>query len=199
VVIPKADAIPNLFSPEEARRLMSDGGALIPSAGYAAERAELVLVAVGAYQLGEALRASQRLAEREVAHIVVYLLEPGRFRLPRSRVEEEHLAPAQVRSALFPRHIRTAVLLTHTRPEPMLGMLEPFHKYRSIAGLGYINRGGTYDTPGLLFVNRCSWAHCVAAAARLSGVERERLLESSELAALDGQLSPQGVIIPEPG
>ena len=152
VVIPKADAIPNLFSPEEARRLMSDGGALIPSASYGAERAEIVLVAVGAYQLGEALRAAQRLGEREIAHIVVYLLEPGRFRLPRSRVEEEHLAPAQVRSALFPQHIRTAVVLTHTRPEPMLGMLEPFHKYRSVAGLGYINRGGTYDTPGLLFV-----------------------------------------------
>lgn len=199
LVVAKADSVPNYFGAEAARRLMKEGGALLLDRGYAAERAELVLVAVGTYQLGEVLRASQRLAEREIAHGVVYLTEPGRFRWPRSRAEEAHLAPAPVRNALFPQTLRSAVLLTHTRPEPMLGLLEPFQRLRSISGLGYINRGGTYDTPGLMFVNRCSWAHCVAEAARLSGVARERLLESREIAALDGQISPQGVIIPEWG
>jgi phosphoketolase len=198
LVIPKADSVANLFAAEAARRMVEEGGLSIDWAGHATERAELSLVAVGAYQLGEALKASQRLSEREVPHTVVYLLEPGRFRFPRTKAEGEHLAPAQARNSFFPENIRSTVLLAHTRPEVLAGLLEPFHA-RSVAPLGYINRGGTYDTPGLLFVNRCSWAHCVAEAARLMGLERERLLEPRELAALDGQTSPQGVIISEPG
>jgi phosphoketolase len=197
LVVAKADSVANHFGIEDARRLMREGGALMPNSGFAAERAELVLAAVGAYQLGETLRASQRLAEREIAHIAVYLIEPGRFRWPRSRAEEAHLAPEPVRNALFPQTLRSAVLLTHTRPEPMLGLLEPLQRLRSCAGLGYINRGGTYDTAGLLFVNCCSWAHCVAAAAHQLNIEKERLLEASELAALDNQKSPQGVIYPQ--
>jgi len=199
VVIPKADAIPNLFSPDDARRLINEGGMAIEWAGFAADRAEITLVAVGAYQLGEVLGASRRLAERQVPHTVVYLFEPGRFRLPRNNAEQMHLAPAQVRMALFPENIHHRIVVTHTRPEPLAGLLEPFHRARSIAGLGYINRGGTYDTPGLLFVNRCSWAHCVAEMARLGGFEKERLLDTRELAALNGETSPQGIIIPEPG
>jgi hypothetical protein len=101
--------------------------------------------------------------------------------------------------ALFPQNIHHRILLTHTRPEPLVGLLEPFHRARSIAALGYINRGGTYDTPGLLFVNRCSWAHCVSEVARLGGFETERLLDTSELAALNGETNPQGIIVPEPG
>jgi len=199
VVIPKADAIPNLFSPDDGRRLVNEGGIAIEWAGFAADRAEITLVAVGAYQLGEVLGASRRLAERQVPHTVVYLFEPGRFRLPRNNAEQMHLAPAQVRMALFPENIHHRIVVTHTRPEPLVGLLEPFHRARSVAGLGYINRGGTYDTPGLLFVNRCSWAHCVAEVARLGGFEKERLLDTRELAALNGETSPQGIIIPEPG
>ena len=78
-------------------------------------------------------------------------------------------------------------------------LLEPFHRARSIAGLGYINRGGTYDTPGLLLVNRCSWAHCVAEVARLLNIPQESLLEETEVKALAGKINPQGIIIPEPG
>ncbi|MBI4525406.1 MAG: xylulose 5-phosphate 3-epimerase [Deltaproteobacteria bacterium] len=199
LVIAKTDAVPNLFAPDAARRMVEEGGLSIEWAGHASARAELTLVAVGAYQLGEVLRASQRLGERDVPHKVVYVLEPGRFRVPRSMAEEEHLAPAEVRNALFPENVRCLILVTHTRPEPMLGLLEPFRRIGSSSGLGYINLGGAYDTPGLLFVNRCSWAHCVSEVARLTGVERERLLETRELAALDGQISPQGIIIPERG
>jgi hypothetical protein len=68
LVIPKADGIPDLFTPAEAKRLMDDGGLRLDWAGHAADRAELILVAVGAYQLGEVLRASRRLTEREVPH-----------------------------------------------------------------------------------------------------------------------------------
>jgi phosphoketolase len=198
LVVPKVDGIPDLFTPAEARRLMDDGGLGLDWAGHSADRAELVLVAVGAYQLGEVLRGSRRLAQREVPHTVIYILEPGRFRRPRRAAERDHQASSEVRTALFPERARCRLLVTHTRPEPMLGLLEPLHAPARSAALGYVSEGGTYDTPGLLFVNRSSWAHVVAEAARLLGIERERLLDPDERDALEGRRSPQGVVIPAP-
>lgn len=201
VVAPKAD-VPDLFTAPEARRLVADGGLRLPWAEHDADRAELLLVAVGAYQLGEVVRAARRLAERGVPHMVVYVLEPGRFRPPRGAAERHHQASADVQAGLFPDHARRRLLVSHTRPEPMLGMLVPLHSPTHAAGLGYVSQGGTYDTPGLLFVNQSSWAHCVAEAARLLGLPRERLLDATELEALDGRRSPHGIIVPpapEPG
>jgi phosphoketolase len=197
VVVPKADTVPNLFTPEEARSLVAEGALQLDWAAHEIHRAELTLVAMGAYQLGEVLKASRRLAERDLPHTVVYLLEPGRFRVPRSPTETAHMASGILRETLFPGSIHCRVLITHTRPEPMLGLLEPFHAASLKSGLGYINQGGTYDTPGLLFVNGSSWAHCVAEVARLLGLARERLLEKPELQALTGEITPHGIIIPE--
>jgi phosphoketolase len=197
LVVPKADTVANLFTPDDARRIVNEGGLSIQWTGHGDHQAEVSLVAVGAYQLGEVLRASQRLTQRQVPHSVVYLLEPGRFRLPRNKTEEAHLAPAQVQTALFPENIQLSVLLTHTRPEPLVGLLAPFRRLRAIAGLGYINQGGTYDTSGLLFVNRCSWAHCVAEVARLIDLPQDRVLDELEVKALAGELSPEGIIIPK--
>jgi phosphoketolase len=197
LVVPKADAIPDLFTAAEAERLVEEGGLSLDWAGHARDRALVTLVAVGAYQLEQALGASRRLADRDVPHTVVYVLEPGRFRRPRSAGERAHQAPAAVRDRLFPAAVRRRVLLTHTRPEPMLGLLEPLWSAERASGLGYISEGGTYDTPGLLFVNRSSWAHCVAEVARLLDVERERLLDAPELEALDGRRNPHGIVVPE--
>lgn len=58
------------------------------------------MTAIGADQLIETLRASERLADRGVAHSVVYLLEPGRFRAPRGPREASHLASADVRHSI---------------------------------------------------------------------------------------------------
>jgi phosphoketolase len=196
LVVPKAET-PIFFSAAEARRLVAEGGIAIEWAGHESDRAELILAAVGAYQLREALAASRRLAERALPHGVVYILEPGRFRIARGKEEEAHLAPASVRETLFPDAARHRILVTHTRPEPMLGLLAPFRSSSSTAGLGYINQGGTYDTPGLLFVNRSSWAHCVLEAARLLGRASADFLTETELRALDGRISPHGVVIPE--
>ena len=65
--------------------------------------------------------------------------------------------------------------------------------------LGYRNEGGTLDSPGMLMVNRCTWAHCVLEAARLIGVPEQHLLTKAELAAISGEMSPHGIIIPFPG
>lgn len=196
LVVPKADTIPDLFTGDEARRLVDDGAAVLDWAGHAPERAELSLVAVGAYQLGEVLAASRRLGERDVAHTVIAVLEPGRFRRPRTDAERAHQARAEVHEAVFPDRIRRRLLVTHTRPETLLGILSPLHAPVQAAALGYISVGGTYDTPGLLFVNRSSWAHVVLEAGRLLGMEPERLLEPAERETLQGRRTPQGVILP---
>jgi phosphoketolase len=196
LVVPKADTIPDLFTAEEAHRLVDDGAAMLDWTGHLPERAELGLVAVGAYQLGEVLAASRRLAERDVAHTVVCVLEPGRFRRPRTDAERAHQARPEVRQTVFPEHIRRRLLATHTRPEALRGILTPLHAPVEAAALGYVSVGGTYDTPGLLFVNRASWAHVVLEAARLLAVDPARLLEPAEHEALEGRRSPEGIIVP---
>jgi len=196
LVVPKADTIADLFTAEEARRLVEDGAAVLDWAGHAAERAELSLVATGAYQLGEVLTASRRLAARDVAHTIVCVLEPGRFRRPRTDAERDHQAATAVREAVFPARIRRRLLVTHTRPEALLGILAPLHAPVQAAALGYVSVGGTYDTPGLLFVNRSSWAHAVLEAARLLDLDPSRLLEPAEREVLEGRRSPHGIIVP---
>ena len=52
--------------------------------------------------------------------------------------------------------------------------------------LGYISRGGTLDVAGMLFANRCTWAHAVDAAAAVAGWHREALLSRAQRAAIDG-------------
>jgi hypothetical protein len=56
--------------------------------------------------------------------------------------------------------------------------------------LGYRNRGGTLDVDGLMFANRCTWAHAVAEAARLLGEDATGFLESPEYEAVSGAGDP---------
>lgn len=194
IVVPKAD-VADLLTVDEARRAMADAGILLEWAGLRSESSELVLAAVGGYQLEQVLVATRRLTERAIPHRVVYLLEPGRFRRGRTARERTHQATPETRARLFPEHCRAVVLASHTRPEPMLGLLEPLYG-RSVAALGYTNVGGTHNTPGLLFVNAASWAHLLVEAARLLGLPREHVLDPPELEALEGRRSPHGIIVP---
>ena len=194
LVIAKAAAIPDLFASEEARRLLRDGGMRLPWAGHEPEHARIILTAIGGYQLVEALAASARLAERGVAHAVVYLLEPGRFRAPRNEREARHVAPAAVRAHLYPESVSRRLFLTHTRPEPVLGALAPLSTGDRTVALGFVNQGATLDVEGMLFVNRATWAHVLDAASRLLDVVRDELLTADEQAALDHRRAPAGVI-----
>lgn len=196
LVVPKADVIPDRFTPEEARRLVKDGGLRLEWAGYQHDQARIILTAVGAYQLMDVLQASRRLAERPIAHAVVYLLEPGRFRAPRSIAEQAHQASPDVIARLFPTKVAPRLFVTHTRPETILGLVSPLHTGSATVGLGYTNHGGTLSTQGMAFVNRCSWAHCLRETARLLHLSDAELLSEDERRALDGKRSPHGVIIP---
>ncbi len=71
MLVAKADTVANLFSTEEASQLIADGAMRLDWAGYRPDEAQLVLTALGAYQLEQALKASARLTERSIPHAVV--------------------------------------------------------------------------------------------------------------------------------
>jgi len=196
LVVPKIDVIPDLFTGDEAIRLLDQGALRLDWTCYELAQQQVVLTAIGAYQLEEVIRASERLKARQVPHSVVYMLEPGRFRQPRSKGESAHVAPTKLKAELYPSSVPARIFVTHTRPEPLLGTLQPLHTgSERTTALGFINRGGTLNVPGMLFVNRCTWAHILAETARVLGISREAVLTAQELAALDGKASPEGVIV----
>lgn len=194
LVVPKRP-VPHMLTPDQAQELAGIGAVCLTGDPTTAA---ILLVATGAYQLQEVLRAHARLTERDLSAAVVYLAEPGRFREPRDSDEARYThAETQVRT-LFPTE-RPRVFLTHTRPEPFLGALRRVDTGpATTVALGFINRGGTLDVPGLLFANRSTWAHVVEAAARVLGMERASLLTEDELAAVSGTGEPATLLQPIP-
>jgi phosphoketolase len=186
--------IPDLFTKEEAEKLYAEGGIALDWAGHNQGEAKVALVAIGAYQLVEILRASARLQEKNIAHTVSYIQEPGRFRAPRNVGEAQMSAPPEVRERVLPPATEHVVAAVHTRPELLVGMLQPFIGKRNFAAMGFINQGGTLDMNGLLFINKSSWAHILAQTAEFLQIDPAMLLSSEERDALAGKRTPDGVI-----
>ncbi|MEK8088380.1 xylulose 5-phosphate 3-epimerase [Thermithiobacillus plumbiphilus] len=196
LVAPKSEHVPNLFGEMEARQLLADGAMTLSWACSPQGRGfEVSLTAIGAYQLIEVLRAAERLDERGVCVMVNYMIEPGRFRDPRGRREAAWQAPEALRQQLYPETLPHRVFVTHTHPELMAGVLRPLDSGHTTIFLGFTNHGGTLDTPGMLFVNRQSWAHIVRAAARSLGREVRDFLEPEEIDALERRRTPEGILI----
>ena len=96
--------------------------------------------------------------------------------------------------ALFPAHSRARVVLSHTRPELLAGVLRRIDTGRGLTDyLGFSNRGGTLDTFGMLFANRCTWAHVLATVAQVLGADAAVWLSERELAAVQGRGDPQAL------
>lgn len=191
LVVPKR-LQPVRFTLDEAQRLVRDGGLVLKRPPNAA----VLFVAVGAYQLAEAIRAAERIDQRGIPAAVTYVIEPSRFRSPRDDLERTIVVDDDALEALFPRSIETRVIFTHTRPEPMAGILRRIDTGpRRTTLLGYASRGGTLDVQGMLFANRCTWAHAVAAAAAALGEDAALLLEPPEWAALEGQGDPRALFV----
>lgn len=185
LVVPKRE-LPVLLDGAQSQSLLRDGALLLERA----HDAEIDLVATGAYQLGEMALAWRRLRAHGVRANLIYLGEPGRFRTPRDEQELGHVHDDEtVRHWFAPR--RPRILLTHTRPEPVLGALRRLDDGPALtAALGYRNRGGTLDTPGLMFANRCTWAHVLVAAAAVMAREPSAWLSPDEYAATCGLARP---------
>ena len=190
VVAPKRER-PNLFDRTQAEQLARDGAIVVEEHPGSDP---LLLIANGSYQLGEMRRAVERLAEAGYPYRLVYLQEPGRFRAPRDNWELEAVADEALIEQLFPDAYGRRVLLTHMRPEVARGHLWPIlpDALRSSV-LGYRNRGGTLDEPGMLFANRACWGDVLAACARLLEVPRSALLTAEEVAALAGKGDPRAL------
>lgn len=192
LIVPKRP-VPSVLTGEHAQELAATGAVRL--AGNTAT-APILLIATGAYQLQEVLRAKARLSARGIGAAVVYLGEPGRYRAPRDGDEAAYAHADVAVRALFPPD-RPRVFLTHTRPEPFLGVLRRIDTGpATTAALGFVNRGGTLDVPGLLFANRSTWGHVVDAAARSLGLARSTLLSKAECAAIDGTGHPDALLHP---
>jgi phosphoketolase len=195
MVVPKYETAPDFFTIEEAQTLLKQGAVRLDWAGYEPDQQQVVLTAMGSYQLEETVKASNRLAERGIAHSVIYMIEPGRFREPRSPGETAHVAPDSLVAQLYPDSVEARIFISHTRPEPVLGALKPLDTGKKTKGLGYLGHGGTLTAPGLLFINRSAWAHILVATAQVTGLSRDDLLTAEEIDALDGKVSPEGIIL----
>lgn len=189
LVIPKRP-VPTRLDAAQAQRLVTDG--MLRIAGTGAVDEKLQLLAIGAYQLTETLRASQRLSERNIPHSVVVINEPGRLRSPRDTTEAEITLPDSTITEVFPAHTKARVVVSHTRTELLAGVLRRIDTGpASTSYLGFINRGGTLDTFGMLFANRCTWAHILDAAAQTMEYDVALWLEGNEVAAVRGHGDPQ--------
>lgn len=186
MVVPKRE-VPGVLDAASAQRLAQDGAICLrgdPSA------CDAILIATGAYQLAAAQHASERLRERGIAIALNYLAEPARLRTPRDDAEAGYVLSDEHVLAIFPADT-PRVFVCHTRPEPYLGALRRLDSGpRTTRALGYLNRGGTLDVDGMLFTNRCSWLHVVAATAEVLALPVGRLLDDAEVAALEGRGDP---------
>lgn len=185
IVTPKR-AVASHFDGAGARRAFAVGAAHVAGDPGACD---LQLVAIGAYQLGEALRARARLIPTGTTVCVTCVVEPGRFRYPRDEIENRFANDDAACAVLFPPGV-PRILVTHTRPEVMLGILRRLDGGPGrTAALGFTNRGGTFDVEGMLFANGCTWAHIVWTAARIRpGLEK--VFTGAEERAIQGHGDP---------
>jgi len=187
LVIPKR-VVPHRLSGKDAEEASKVGAIHIHGNP---ENAEIQLVAIGAYQTNEAMRAAERLEANGKKACVTVIIEPGKFRIPRDEIEREHITNDQTLKILFPVDL-PRIILSHTRPESILGILRRLDGGPKLTcALGYISRGGTLDVFGLLFANQCTWAHAVGAAAQLLNTDQSTFLGKAEVLAVTNQGDPQ--------
>lgn len=183
------------FTEIQAKQLLNDGVIRMTWVTNDIGEPNIILTAIGSYQLQQVLLAANRLSAKGIIAAVNYLIEPGRFRHPRNSREAAFQVSDELRQQAYPSKIHPRVFVSHTRPEVISGILRPLDTGKQTHFLGFINQGGTLDTPGMLYINCQSWAHIVRASASCLGMELEKLLEIDEIAALQGQINPQGIIV----
>ena len=188
MVMPKRER-PCVFNTAEAALLARQGAIVIDE--DTGGREPVMLIANGAYQLSETIRACERLRDSGAAFRLVYVQEPGRLRQPRDAQEAAVCMNELEREQLFPGQLSRRVALTHMRPEVFRGHLHTlFPAPATSRVLGYRNHGGTLNEAGMLFANGCSWAHALAACASVMALPPGEWLSSAELAAVEGRGDP---------
>jgi len=165
MTIPKQETT-TTFSAEQAQELVEQGALTVEED----DSVDVQLVAVGAYQLRVCQEVRQALRDNGIGSRITYLLEPGRFRLPRDEHEQAFVSTPAEQSRLFDNAVRLRVFVSHLRPEILLGTCRPLDLgHDRCLAFGYRNRGGTLDTQGLLEANQCSDKFIVAAILQRIG------------------------------
>lgn len=187
--------VPNVFAAGAADAIVAVGAGHVSGIDGAAQ---IQLVAIGAYQLQQCVWAAARFAKSGIRVLVTCVVEPGRFRMARDTMEAEFVASDTDLAALFPPGL-PCVIVSHTRPEPMAGVLRrldlgPLHTRH----LGFRNRGGTLNTAGLLFANSATWAHIVSEACTAMGVGCDPYLKPEEQQAIANTGDPK-LVMAAPG
>lgn len=187
IVAPKRD-VASVFTRTSAEALVAKGAHHVEGN---VDRCQIQLVAIGAYQLEQCRRAAARLAKNGLQPLVTYMLEPGKFRVPRDATEAAFVASDEQINELFPANI-ARVIVSHTRPEPMIGVLRRLDSGpQRTRYLGYRNRGGTLDAAGLLFANGATWAHIIVETCRSMNLDHADFLSKESLLALSGRGDPR--------
>ncbi|MBU2707144.1 xylulose 5-phosphate 3-epimerase [Zooshikella marina] len=184
---------PQYLSMNQACQLVSDGAICLK--GNADE--SLQLVAIGSFQLAEIMKASVRLATASIEHSVVYIFEPGRLREGRDRWEKKHQLSAEYVQRIFGSLPEYRLFVVHGHPEPWLAVLRTLDLGpERTRALGYINHGGTLDTPGMLFANKTSWAHILFTLIGMMDLNVHDLLSADEVLAVQGRGNPKLITDP---
>jgi len=188
-IVPKRP-VPNRKSPEQAAYLLEHGVVVVT--GDPA-RSQLLLISSGACQLTQALRAHARLVQADISTAAVALAALAalvKLRTPRDRYESTVTLNDTDLHAMLPPSV-PRVFVTHTRPEPFLGMQRRLDTgLKTTRALGHCNHSGTLDVDGLLFANRCTCACVVEAAVQVLDRRCDTLLTAEECEALDGNGDP---------
>lgn len=155
--------VPSVLNRDQAKQLVRDGALALNEP----EETSTQLIAVGSYQLGVCLEVKALLDEKGISVQIIYILEPGRFRVARDETEKEVVVNELLREKLFPSTCKLRVFVTHFHAESLMGVCRPLDlgTDRCLA-FGYNNHGGTLDTEGLLKANGCDSATIVNAINR---------------------------------
>lgn len=193
VVVPKSK-MPIFFNEAESIQLVRDGAIRISQDENDIKNAVISILAIGSYQLAEVLKASKRLKEFNIAHVISYIFEPGKFRNPRNDGEAKHIANEVIQKNILPDSVKNLLIVCHAHPEVAIGTLQPLWQGKNVSALGFINQGGTLNVDGMMFVNKCSWAHILQQVEKISDM-KINLLNDQEKQALSGKISPENIII----
>jgi phosphoketolase len=185
--------VPNVFAAGAADAIVATGAGHVSGFDGAAQ---IQLVAIGAYQLQQCIWAAARFAKSGIRVLVTCVVEPGRFRMARDRIEADFVASDTDLAAFFPIDL-PRVIVSHTRAEPITGVLRRiYHGPKSTRFLGFKNRGGTLDTAGLLFANGTTWAHIVHQGCEAMAIDIAPHLSVEELKAVAFEGDPQIIMTP---
>jgi phosphoketolase len=187
VVIAKGK-VANNCTAEQAKQSV-EAGCFIESHD---ENAEVQLIAIGSYQLGQIMRAAAVLREIGIKCSVVAIIEPGRFRIGRDKIEKGYIHGKEKINHLIP-YVKNRMFVSHTHQEVISGVLRPLDTgFSNSRFIGYKNKGGTLDTFGMLFANSQTWAHIIREVIEIFDTKYSitQLLSKREIEALNGDGDP---------